>query len=249
MLPLALFPFILAPVLSAADDPNRAVEIALANTLHSGDATALAQLFDPKMPSWSRLHSDLEELLKDGEVSLQIDSTTGVWTLDITSRDLAAGVTERKAKVSLETAAGRIESLTPADFLAPPHGRAAWDAVFAFATSLNDDQAAPTLAQFDPAMPGLAALKTAITELWTRYQINTSLDLQSNEGDDVHRTLRIAWTQTLKNQQDPVDSHRTEQTVECRLEKETSRKKPWEAWRIVSFSPSTLFDPPASIKR
>ncbi len=221
-----------------ADDPDRAVEIALANGLNRGEAKAVTQVFDPKMPGYARIRANIEQLLESAEASLVIDTETGVWDLTITARDLADGVTERKVKVALKTSGGRIESLSPADFLAPPSGRGAWDAVYAFATSLQSDQIPPSLTQFDPAMPGLAALKTAVGALWTRYQIDSSLDLESNEGDDLRRTLRIGWTQTLKNQQDPVDSHRTEETVECRVEKEP------KGWRIVSFSPFSLFNGP-----
>ena len=248
MLGRALMTLIAAAPLFAADDPNRAVEIALANALSRGDVKAISQLFDPKMSGYSRIIADVEQLLKDAESSLVIDTASGVWDLTITSRDLADGVTERKVKVELKTSDGRIESLRPADFLAPPSGRAAWDAVYAFAASLRDDQIPPALTQFDSSMPGLAALKSAVVALWKGYEIDTSLDLESNEGDDRRRTLRIAWTQTLKNQQDPVDSHRTEQTVECRLERRPSPKKPLQKqsddWRIVSFSPAGLFDLP-----
>ncbi len=89
--------------------------------------------------------------------------------------------------------------------------------------------------QFDRTMPGYADLKNAITALWTRYQIEPSLDLKSNEGDDTHRTLQIDWVLTLQNQQDPVHSTRREQSAVCVVEKRG------KAWKIVSFSPASLF--------
>lgn len=228
-----------ASMYAASADPNRDVEKVFAGALTRGETKAVVQMFDPAMAAYSRLRTNVEQLLANAEVSLVIDTETGVWDLTVTAKDVAAGVTERKVKVELKTAGGRIESFVPADFLAPPNGRAAWDAVYAFAASLNDDQNPPALLQFDPAMPGFDSLQDAVRALWSRYQVNTSLDLQSNEGDDAHRTLLIAWTLTLQNQDDSADSHRAEQTVECRVDKQA------KGWRIVSFSPKSLFDMPS----
>lgn len=226
--------FLVAAPLAAAD-ANRAVEIALANALHSGDVKAAMQLFDPEMRGYAQIRAGVEQLVHDTELALEIDTASGIWTLEITSRDLAAGITHRRAKVSLRLSDGRIESLEPADFLDLPHGSGAWDAVFAFAGALGNEAAPPPMDQFDRSMPGYQEIKTAVTALWTRYRIDASLDLLSNEGDDAHRTLRIDWSLTLMNPQDAVDSARREETVECRLEKQG------KTWRIVSFAPAGLF--------
>jgi hypothetical protein len=227
-----------APLLLADDNPNRLTETALANALHSGDAKAAIRLFDPQTHSFATVRANIEHLLAAAEVSLSIDATTGLWSVDLTARDTATGTTRRQAKVSLLTKEGVIESFEPADFLAPPHGREAWDLVSDFAAQLQLEQAAPGLAQFDRTMPGVQDLKASIAALWARYQIEPSLDLISNEGDDTHRTLQMDWMLTLRNPQDPVDSSRREQAVTCRVEKQG------KAWRIVSFTPVTLFAAP-----
>ncbi|MGA7238494.1 MAG: hypothetical protein WBY44_22615 [Bryobacteraceae bacterium] len=219
----------------AAANDDRVVEIALANALHSGDSQAALKLFNPKMAGYAGLRADIGHLLETAEVALSVDTETHVWTLEITSRDLASGVTRRKAKVSIRTEGGIVQSLQPAAFFAPPSGREAWDAVFAFATTLQNEEAQPQMEEFDRTMPGYADLKNAITALWTRYQIEPSLDLKSNEGDDTHRTLQIDWVLTLQNQQDPVHSTRREQSAVCVVEKRG------KAWKIVSFSPASLF--------
>jgi hypothetical protein len=219
-----------------ADDANRAVEIALANALARADARAAQQLFAPKMASGDKIRSDLEQLVRNAGLSLEIDSKTGLWTLRIISNDVAAGTTRRAVNVSLQVTDGRITSFAPADFFEPPHGEGAWNAVYVFAAALNDGSAPPALGLFDPKMPGFADFKNGVTALWTRYQIDSSLDLESNEGDDAHRTLQIDWTLTLANQQDPVDSSRREQTVVCRVEKQA------KGWRIVNLEPAGFFE-------
>jgi hypothetical protein len=235
MLGRSLLFCILAAPLASADDSNRAVEIALANALNRGDAKTAVALFDPKMKGAARIREDVEHLIRDAEVAFEINVTTGVWSLDITSHDAAAGVTHRKAKVSLRGAGGLITFFEPADFFEPPHGLGAWNALYSFAMALNEDTAPPSMDQFYPAIPGFGQLKSDVMEMWTRYQIDASLDLLSNEGDDAHRTLRIDWILTLKNQQDPVDSTRREQIVTCRVE--ALEKK----WRIVGFDPPSFF--------
>jgi hypothetical protein len=226
------------PLCAAATDDDRALEVALANALHSGDSKATLKLFAPKVIGYTGVRADVERLLGAAEVALDINVETGIWSLDIVARDVAAGVTHRKAKVSIRTEGGLIQSFQPASFLTPPLGREAWDVVFAFATTLQNEDAAPQMEQFDRSMPGYADLRDAITALWTKFQIEPALDLKSNEGDDTHRTLQIDWSLTFQNPQDPVHSTRREQSVVCVIQKEGKN------WRIVSFSPASLFTAP-----
>jgi hypothetical protein len=227
-----------ARLCQAAADGDRAVEIALANALHAGDSRAALQLFDPKMAGYGALRSDIQRLLEAAEVELSIDRETGIWTLEINARDLATGVIKRKVKVSIHAAGDRIELFQPAGFFAPPDTHSAWDTVFEFAAALQNQDAAPDMEQFDRAMGGYADLKSAIAGLWTRYQIEPSLDLISNEGDDTHRTLQIDWVLTLQNPQDPVDSIRREASVLFKLERRG------KGWRIVSLVPASFFASP-----
>ena len=226
-----------APLFAASDDSDRAAEIALANALHNGDSKAALKLFAPKVSGYASIRTDIARLLEAAEVDLAIDTETGIWSLRIVARDVASGVTQRKAKVSLHTEGDLIHSFQPAGFLAPPPGREPWDALFAFATELQNEDDAPPVEQFDRSIPGYSDLRSAITALWTRYLIESSLDLKSNQGDDTHRTLQIDWTLTLKNPQDPVDSTRREQSILVGIEKRG------KAWKIVSFSPASLFTP------
>jgi hypothetical protein len=232
--------FAIARLCPATADDDRDVEIALANALHSGDSKAVLKLFNPKMPGYVGVRADIQRLLQAAEVGLDVDRETNIWSLEITARDLATGITHRKAKVSIRTERGLIQSFQPPGFFAPPHGREAWDTLFVFAAALQNEGAAPgmEMEQFDRAMPGYADLKSALTALWTRYQIEPALDLKSNEGDDTHRTLEIDWVLTLQNQQDPVDSTRREASVVFKVE------KGGKGWRIVSLEPVSFFAPP-----
>lgn len=237
MIARALLLCVLAAPLSAADGANRPIEIALANALNAGDAKAAIALFDPKMAGYATVADNLEKLAHDSELALAINTDTGVWTLRITARDVAEGMTHREAKVAMTSADGRIVSFTPANFFEPPQGRGAWNALFQFASALNDETAPPSMGQFDPEMPHYQEIKTGVATLWGRYQIDSSLDLLSHEGDDTHRTLRVDWTLTLMNPQDNVDSTRREQTVVCKMEKQG------RAWRVVGLEPVGLFAP------
>ncbi len=232
------FCILAARLASAADDPDHAAKSALTNALSTGDRQAALRLFDPKMAGYARIRVDIGQLLEAAEVTLDTNTETGVWTLEIKARDLATGVTLRKAKVAMRVEGGMIASFAPADFLAPPHGREAWDTLFAFAAALQNEDAAPRMDQFERAMKGYEPLKAAVTALWNRYRIEPSLDLKSNEGDDTHRTLQVDWVLMLQNPQDTVDAVRREQSAACHIEKQG------KAWKIVSFTPEGLFAPP-----
>jgi hypothetical protein len=222
--------------LDDADDAADAVKKELAYALHAHDAKAAMELFDSRMTNYGAIRTGIEKLIESGEVSLDIDPESGVWKLIVISRDLASGVTRRETKPISRIANGRIESFAPAEFFAaPPRSSEAWDAVYAFAQSLNDEGSAPGMRQFDPAMAGFADLKSAVAALWTRYRIEPALDLKSNEGDDAVRVLEIDWTLTLNNPQDPLDSTRRDQKTTIHVQKQG------KAWRIVEFSPASLF--------
>jgi hypothetical protein len=231
-----LFSALAMRLFAAVDDPQP-IEDTLSGALQVGDINRAEQLFDPSAPALQQIRNDLKPLLTAAEVSLYIRTDTGIWNLTVTARDVSAGVTHRSAKVVIRVEGGLIRSFEPSNFFAPPHGREAWDAVFAFASSLNDDSAPPSLTQFDPAMPGFEAFRNTIKTLWTQFQIEPSLDLINSEGDDTHRTLSIEWTMDLRNQQDPTDATQRDQTVTIRVEKQGKN------WRIVALDPQTLFAP------
>ncbi len=231
----------LATALIAPAQTTRDTKKALADALHSGDAAAAVKLFDPKMPGYAHVRDDIRQMLEAAEVNLSFDAETGnVWSLDLTARDLAAGLTHREAKVSAPDENGLIRSLNPPDFFAPPHGREAWDVLFAFAAALENEDQAPNFDQFDPAMPGLEALKTAVNTLGTQWRIEPALELRSNQGDDTHRTLEVDWALALISREDISNSTHRDEIVTCRLEKQAVSGKR-AAWRIVSFTPLALF--------
>lgn len=233
---------VLAAFLTApAQAASREVELALANALHAGDAAAAIKLFDPQMPGYARLRDDFRQTVQAAEVGLAFDPETGAWLLVLTSRDLASGVTRRQAKVAAPEVNGLIHSLNPPDFFAPPPGREPWDLLFSFAATLENEDRAPSLEQFDPKMPGFDALKTAIRALWTQWRIEPALELRGNEGDDTHRTLKIDWALALVDRENTSISSRRDEIVTCKVEKQAVTGKKGAAWRIVSFTPASLF--------
>jgi hypothetical protein len=212
----------------------------LANALHSGEVKAALALFNPKTGTLRPVREDVPRLLAAGEASLSFDFESGVWVLDIAARDVASGVTHRQAKVAMTVRDGRIETFAPPDFFAAPHGREAWDAVFAFAQTLGSDTGAPAMEEFDRGMPGFEALKQAVDGLWAAYKIEPSLELVSNEGDDSERTLRVVWSMSIGDQQNRANTVTRQRTVEWRVAKRG------KAWRIVSFDAPDLFAAPGT---
>ena len=176
-------------------------------------AAAFAEAFDPAMPGFGRLRSQVEALLKtnDAESTIEWRKNEGDdqnrtvqlnWRLEITERNGAAAVTHRQAEVACKLAKKsgkwRIVSFTPQDFFAPPQAEQAWQVVMTAAqglteaatdTSANsgDVPAANTnkfMQAFDPALPGYAQLKDNVLALEQAADIESSVDLVQNDGDD-----------------------------------------------------------------
>ncbi|MDR3699544.1 MAG: hypothetical protein P4L56_07915 [Candidatus Sulfopaludibacter sp.] len=234
-------------------------------------AAAFVELFDPATPGFGRLRSQVETLLKtnDAESTIEWRKNEGDaenravqlnWLLEITGRNGAAPVTHRRAEVECKLAkkAGewRIVSFTPLDFFAPPQAEQAWMVVMTAAqglteantdTSANsgDTPAANTnkfMQAFDPALPGYAQLKDNVLALEQGADIESSVDLVQNDGDDQVRTIVVEWLMSLVAHDTSVAMAQRSETLTCRLEKRG------KSWRITSLEPRSFFAPPGAGK-
>ena len=96
------------------------------------------------------------------------------------------------------------------------------------------------LEAFDPAMPGYRDLRDNITALLRNADVQSAIELESDEGNGQSRTMELDWLLRIRPEADAMASTRRQQKVKCRLEK-TGKK-----WRIVSFEPLALFAPPGA---
>lgn len=108
------------------------------------------------------------------------------------------------------------------------------------AASLTDGDAAGFMRPFDPAMPGVEALRARIVALVAQTEVLSSIGFHSNEGDGASRAVELDWTIQLRERREAGRVFRRRQAVKCRLERRGNR------WRITAFEPAELFAPPAS---
>ena len=177
------------------------------------------------------------------------------WLLEITDRGGVGALTHRRARVECllkkKGDAWRIVSFTPADFFAPSQADEAWGVVMTAALALTESAASNPasnadadmpaanthkfLEAFDPAMPGYPQLKQSVLGLEQSADIESTVDLQQNEGDDRVRTLTVDWSMNLVSRETTVTMVQRRQTVTCKLEKQGKR------WRITALDPQTFF--------
>jgi len=87
-------------------------------------------------------------------------------------------------------------------------------------------------------MPGYEALRAGVTALLSEAEVQSSIELVDDEGDDRNRTVELDWLVHIVDRQDGALAERRQQRVKCRVQK--SGKK----WRIASLEPLQFFAPP-----
>ena len=113
-----------------------------------------------------------------------------------------------------------------------------WDLFTSMASALSAGDAAAFLNAFDPAMPGYEALRAGVTALLREAEVQSSIELVEEEGDDGNRAVELDWLVHIVDRQDGAVAERRRERVKCRVEK--SGKK----WRIASLEPLQFFAPP-----
>jgi hypothetical protein len=113
-----------------------------------------------------------------------------------------------------------------------------WDLFASMASALSEANAIVFMNAFEPAMPGYEALRAGVTALLSEAEVQSSIELVDDEGDDRNRTVELDWLVHIVDRQDGALAERRQQRVKCRVQK--SGKK----WRIASLAPLQFFAPP-----
>ena len=238
---------------AAAEDTMRKAAAALRDR----KSAAFWLLFDRAMPGYSRLRQDSDALLK----SAQVESTVHIlknegddrarnleldWQMNIVQQEGVASTTRRQATVKCRLqprdGAWRIVSFEPAGFFAATRAAEAWRAVTDAAAALvrrNDYVPAdPTwfLSLFDPGMPGYQDFASGITALLRRGDVNSSLVLVSNDGDDRRRTLLVDWDLEVMDIGTKTAAIQRQQQVKLQMD---WREK---GWRVAEVDPLAFFE-------
>jgi hypothetical protein len=113
-----------------------------------------------------------------------------------------------------------------------------WDVVSSIASALSNGSGADFLSAFDRAMPGYEELRTNVTALLGQADVQSSIDLVGNEGDDRARNVEVDWLLSIVGHADVSGATKRQEHVKCRFEKQGKR------WRIVGIEPRAFFAPP-----
>ncbi|MGA2723761.1 MAG: hypothetical protein ABSG79_15295 [Bryobacteraceae bacterium] len=113
-----------------------------------------------------------------------------------------------------------------------------WDLFASMASALSAGNAIEFMNACDPAMPGYEALRASVTALLNEADVQSSIDLVEEEGDDRSRSAELDWLIHIVDRDDNTVAERRQERVKCRVEK--SGKK----WRIAGLEPLQFFAPP-----
>jgi len=112
-----------------------------------------------------------------------------------------------------------------------------WDLFTSMASALSAGDASAFLNAFDTAMPGYEALRAGVTALLREAEVQSSIELVEEAGDDGRRTVELDWLVHIVYRQDGAVAERRRERVKLRVEK--SGKK----WRIAALEPLEFFAP------
>jgi hypothetical protein len=113
-----------------------------------------------------------------------------------------------------------------------------WDLLSHVAGALSEGNVVEFLKAFDHSMPGYSTLEANVTALVRDYQVGSSIEPITEEGNSRARTLDLDWFLELVEQEDNTNVTRRREKVRCRVAKMGKK------WKIVSLEPLAFFAPP-----
>jgi hypothetical protein len=113
-----------------------------------------------------------------------------------------------------------------------------WDLISSAASDLSAGHGDEFLRAFDPAMPGFAEFRNSVTALLGQAEVQSSIELVSNEGDGQKRKVEVDWLMRITGHTNVSGASSRQERVKCGIEKQGKR------WRIVSLEPLAFFAPP-----
>jgi hypothetical protein len=117
-------------------------------------------------------------------------------------------------------------------------GRDVIDVITDAVSGLSAGKAEVFLDAFDTRMADYAKFRDAVAGLVSQADLQSSIEVTANEGDDAARTVELNWILRIDRRDGATGSIRRQQTVRCRFEK-TGKK-----WRIEEIEPRGFFSPP-----
>jgi len=109
--------------------------------------------------------------------------------------------------------------------------------VFTDATeALTNDDAASFLDRFDRNMPGYAELQNNIQGLLAAYDVGSTIEEVTGEGDGQKRTVELDWFLTLSQKGATNSPQQTRRhVVKCTVERRGKQ------WKITALDPVEFF--------
>ena len=106
----------------------------------------------------------------------------------------------------------------------------------AAAEALTNDDSAAFLDKFDRDMPEYSALRANIEGLLAAYEIGSTIEVVTDEGDDEKRTVALDWL-LVTSEKNVVngDQQTHRRVVKCRLERRSKQ------WKITALDPIDFF--------
>jgi hypothetical protein len=106
----------------------------------------------------------------------------------------------------------------------------------AAAEALTNDDSAAFLDHFDRGMPEYAALRSNIEGLLAAYDVGSTIEVVTDEGDDEKRTVALDWL-LVTSEKNAVngDQQTRRRIVKCTLEHHGKQ------WRITALDPVAFF--------
>ena len=114
-----------------------------------------------------------------------------------------------------------------------------WDVLTQAASALSEGNARNFLAVFDRTMPEYNTLDANVNALLDQCQVQSSIEILSQEGTGAMRNVELDWFLQIVQQQESAAVTRRRERVRCRLAKQGKK------WRITSLEPMGFFAPPA----
>ena len=106
----------------------------------------------------------------------------------------------------------------------------------AAAEALTNDDSSAFLDNFDRNMPQYAALRTNIEGLLAGYEVGSTIEVVTDEGDDEKRIVSLDWL-LVTSEKNAVngDQQTRRRIVKCTLERRGKQ------WRIIALDPIDFF--------
>ena len=109
----------------------------------------------------------------------------------------------------------------------------------ALASALAEGNPIAFLKAFDSSMAGYQELQSNITALTSQCELQSSIDVLVNEGDDSRRRVELDWFLQIRSKQDTGPLVRRREHIKVGLQR--VKKK----WRAFSLEPISFFAPAA----